>query len=242
MISTPDDKDIGVGFVRDLIRDTNTYPTLARRKVFFVDGCDRFTVAAANAFLKTLEEPPPTVRLFLSARSSRRTLPTIRSRCAVVGYHRLPADFIASRLEQIEPDAQKALVYARLADGSLGRAINFKAQQKLMLRDKMVQILTAAVDGDLARTFIAIDDLGTDLPLGLTFLVTVVHDLLLLPHDPTGIVNLDAANALDKARSGFKPGAITLFWERLKVVLDRQDRARVNLSFQLKALFAGMFV
>jgi hypothetical protein len=241
-ISTPDDKDIGVGFVRDIIKATTTTPALTRRKAFFVDGCDRLTVVAANAFLKTLEEPPATVQLFLSARSAVRVLPTIRSRCAVVNYRRLPAEFIASKLHQIEANPEKALVYARLADGSLGRAISFKANQRLMLRDKMLQLISAATGGDLTQVFTSIDGLGTDLPLGVSFLTTLVHDMLLLPHDPSGIVNLDVANSLDKARSGFKPGAITLFWGRLKVVLDRQQRARVNLPFQLKALFAGMFV
>lgn len=241
-VSTPEDKDVGIALIREVVEESFTFPTLARQRVFFVDGGDRMTLAAANAFLKTLEEPPPRVRIFVAARSPKRVIPTIRSRCTIVRYGRLPADFIASKLQQIEPSPEKALVYARLADGSLGRAIRYKAGQRLMLRDKMLQLLLAATSGDLARTFFAVDEIGTDLPLGVYFLTTIVHDILLLPHNPSGIVNLDAVSMLEKARISLRPNAVESFWERLGVVLERQERSRVNLSFQVKALLAGSFV
>jgi DNA polymerase-3 subunit delta' len=242
IVSAPENKDIGIEQIRDVLEDCNTFPVLARHRIILVDGADRLTSAAANAFLKTLEEPPSNIRIFLSAYSQDRVIPTIRSRCGIVRYNRLPADFIASKLQRIESDPEKALVIARLADGSIGRAIRYKAGRRLVLRDKMLQLLVTATSGDLARIFIAVDDIGDDLSLGLTFLAVITRDILLLPHDPAGVVNTDVVDILENVRNSFKPGVPEVFWERLKVVLGRHDRTRINLSFQVKAFLAGTFV
>lgn len=67
--------------VRDLMAEVHLKPTEAVFKVAVIVGVDRFNVQAANAFLKTLEEPPPRSVLILLSTEPQRVLETIRSRC-----------------------------------------------------------------------------------------------------------------------------------------------------------------
>jgi DNA polymerase-3 subunit delta' len=100
--TAPEDKDIGIEVSRQIIEQCRSYPMLASKRVVLIDGAERLTVPAANALLKTLEEPPRTVRFFLTSTSLERVIPTIRSRCGVVRYRRLPEAFIVSMLQPFE--------------------------------------------------------------------------------------------------------------------------------------------
>jgi len=72
---------IGIDQVRDLIQTINLKPTVAEYKVGVIVGADRLNNQAANAFLKTLEEPPPKSILILLTTDIQRILETIISRC-----------------------------------------------------------------------------------------------------------------------------------------------------------------
>lgn len=61
-----------------------TGPLMARHKVVRIDRAERMLTGAANALLKTLEEPPPSAKLILTTSEFARVLPTIRSRCLCV--------------------------------------------------------------------------------------------------------------------------------------------------------------
>jgi DNA polymerase-3 subunit delta' len=72
---------IGIEQIRDLIQTTNLKPTVAEYKVGIIVCADRLNTQAANAFLKTLEEPPPKSILILLTTDVQRILETIISRC-----------------------------------------------------------------------------------------------------------------------------------------------------------------
>jgi DNA polymerase-3 subunit delta' len=72
---------IGIDQIRDLIQTTNLKPTVAEYKVGVIVCADRLNNQAANAFLKTLEEPPPKSILILLTTDIQRILETIISRC-----------------------------------------------------------------------------------------------------------------------------------------------------------------
>lgn len=238
-LAAEESKDIGVDAVRDLLEWMGSYPTQSRYRVVLIDGADRLTPAAANAFLKTLEEPPSTARVFMLSESLRRVLPTIRSRCGLLQFHSLPEDFVLSRVQKFESDATKALVYARLGEGSVGRAIQYWGSGRLALRDKAFNLLSLSLAKDLAGVFSLIDQLEKDLPLALRFLGTLIHDLLLLDVDPQRAINLDLLNDL-KSMSGS-----TTSWQRfhtaLQAVVAASRGARVQLPFHTKTLFVETF-
>jgi DNA polymerase-3 subunit delta' len=240
--TAPEDKDIGIEVSRQIIEQCRSYPMLASKRVVLIDGAERLTVPAANALLKTLEEPPRTVRFFLTSTSLERVIPTIRSRCGVVRYRRLPEAFIVSMLQPFESNPTKALVYARLADGSAGQAVRFWGAGRVRLRDRMCSMLKAAMSRDLSAIFSAVDELEKDLPLGIRFLTTLVHDLLLVESAPDRLVSLDLLEDLQKVRGRMRSETLMHLWSGLRELQLRQRSASINLAFHLKTLLARTFV
>jgi DNA polymerase-3 subunit delta' len=198
------------------------------------------TLPAADALLKTLEEPPETTRFFLLAQVLENVLPTVRSRCGVVRYRPLSEAFIVEHLREIEPDPAKALVYARLSGGSVGRATQFQLSGRLTLRDRMMALLRTGLNGDLLSLFSAVDDLETDLPLGLTFLDHILRDLVMLPHAPDRLANLDVAEELDRLHQQLGGPRITKLVEGLRRLRGRM-RAKITLTFHVKTYLATAF-
>jgi len=108
-------RQIGAEATRELIGKTQVSPVVGRRKVAIIHEADRMNAAAANIFLKTLEEPPGLTTLLLLTSRPYALLPTIRSRC-------LHFRFAASALPLAHPElpAWKSDYHAwlaRLADG-----------------------------------------------------------------------------------------------------------------------------
>lgn len=116
--------DLGVDVVRHfLIDEVNKRPSRGRAKVFIVIEAERMSIAAQNAMLKTLEEPPGPGYLILLASSPDAVLPTTRSRCQHVPFRGLPLDFVVAQVLErhgASPDAARFL--AELCQGSLGSA------------------------------------------------------------------------------------------------------------------------
>ncbi len=72
---------ISVDQIRELMQTVNLKPTFAEYKFAIIAAADRLNIGAANAFLKTLEEPPPKSILILLSTEPQRILETILSRC-----------------------------------------------------------------------------------------------------------------------------------------------------------------
>ena len=77
----PEDGVIKVDSVRDVVDFLVGTPKAAGRKIAVIEDADRMNVNAANALLKSLEEPPPESFVALSTSAPERLLPTVRSRC-----------------------------------------------------------------------------------------------------------------------------------------------------------------
>jgi DNA polymerase-3 subunit delta' len=107
-----------------LLHELSLRPMSASRRLAIIDDADRMTEESANALLKTLEEPPAGVILFLIASSSDALLPTIRSRCQPLLFGPLPEDAVASLVveQEWETDGAAAAEIARLSSGSLETA------------------------------------------------------------------------------------------------------------------------
>jgi DNA polymerase-3 subunit delta' len=119
---------IPIDRMRELSRCLALKPARGRRKIGLIDNADALNDpignhAAANCFLKTLEEPPPRSVLILIGTSADLQLPTIVSRCQVIHFAPLPQELVARMLEgQGVEDAALRERLARLSGGSPGRA------------------------------------------------------------------------------------------------------------------------
>lgn len=103
--------------VREAIRAASRRPVAAGRRVIIVDGADRMNPTAQNAFLKALEEPPPSTTILLLAPSPEALLDTVRSRCREVTFRSPPPDEVAALLERRGVDAGEARYWARVGGG-----------------------------------------------------------------------------------------------------------------------------
>lgn len=116
-------KSIGVDQVRDLGSWLAQSPALGRHKAALVDPASALTSEAANALLKTLEEPPPGRVIVLIATRPGALPPTVRSRCQQVSFGALSDDEVADVLRRNGWPAMSARQAAALAEGSPGAAL-----------------------------------------------------------------------------------------------------------------------
>lgn len=120
--------ELGVDVIRHFVIDkVGLTPLRGRAKVFLIRDADRITPQAQNSLLKTLEEPPGPAYIVLLVKALDRLLPTTLSRCQIVRFDALPTAFVREQLGTQRPDlpVDQADWYARLAGGSVGRALGF---------------------------------------------------------------------------------------------------------------------
>ena len=120
----------GIDEMRDLREKVRFAPTLGKTKVYIIDEAHALTPDAFNAFLKTLEEPPPQTVFILATTEPQKLPATIVSRCQRFDFRRISTTTIVERLGEIAasegaelaPDALRTI--ARTAGGSLRDATN----------------------------------------------------------------------------------------------------------------------
>jgi DNA polymerase III subunit delta' len=114
---------ISIEAVRALQHDAALAPSAARWKVYLVIGAQHLSLDAANSLLKTLEEPPASVVLVLTAGDPDELLPTVVSRCQPIRLSPVSVADIARALQQRGSSAPEADLLARLSGGRPGWAI-----------------------------------------------------------------------------------------------------------------------
>ncbi len=142
-----DGAPIGIDEIRAL-RQQVSYASSGNQIWIIVDA-ERMSTEAANAFLKTLEEPKRGTYFFLTTTRVHSLLPTIISRCQLLDFHAIPEQTICQWLAQktnLDPGDARILSTARLARGSLGKAWEYWQGPLLDWRkeviEKLIQIPT----------------------------------------------------------------------------------------------------
>lgn len=115
-------KELKIATVREWQRDIALRPYEGRRRVLMLHDAERLSEEAANAMLKTLEEPPPHATLILVA-SSTDLLPTIVSRCRVLRLRPLPRQQVTEALMARGVAAADAALLAAWSGGRVGWAL-----------------------------------------------------------------------------------------------------------------------
>lgn len=154
-------RSINIDQIRKLQTVLNVKPSMSDKRVIIIDAADDMERAAANALLKSLEEPPQGTIFLLISHASEKLLPTIKSRCQTMRFDPLSDDQMISalnmHLDGISDDERAALV--RAGNGSPGRALAFigldlaeidaimdnirtKGDPNNILRTKLVKLLT----------------------------------------------------------------------------------------------------
>lgn len=114
---------VGIGAVRELIREASLLPMAGRYRVFIILDAELMTVEAANALLKTLEEPPPHVLIILVAADDSALPETVRSRCLRLELRPVGLGRVAALLQERGVDPDRARLLAALGRGRVGRSL-----------------------------------------------------------------------------------------------------------------------
>ncbi|MGH2831659.1 MAG: DNA polymerase III subunit gamma/tau [Solirubrobacteraceae bacterium] len=165
--------------IRELRESVAYAPVSGRRKVYILDEAHMLSTAAWNAFLKTLEEPPPNTVFVLATTEAQKVPATVVDRCHRFDFHRPTVEQIASVVaraasaEQIEIPPQAITAIARAATGSFRDALGTLEQlttysgQSIVLEDVLAvlgvvdsellaEVFDAVTSGDTRRVLLAV--------------------------------------------------------------------------------------
>ncbi|BDV42569.1 DNA polymerase III subunit delta' [Geotalea uraniireducens] len=241
----PDGAFIKIDQIRELQREMNLRPVEAPVKACIIDDADRLNPAAANALLKTLEEPPGNALMILLTTNPARVLPTVRSRCQLLRFAPLPAPLIEEQLraEGVEPDA--ARLAASLAGGSLSRAREREGDETdVSQRRVLLERLRALSLNDITPLFAAAEELAGDREQAinqLELLVTLFRDILLCQAGSDAIVNRDLSEILHEEAGRLPQNAIMerIAWvSEAQLALQRNANPRLTMDRLLMRLAA----
>ncbi|MFQ3662348.1 MAG: DNA polymerase III subunit delta' [Chloroflexaceae bacterium] len=136
-------KELKIATIREWQRDVNLRPYEGQRRVFILHNAERLSEEAANAMLKTLEEPPPYATLILVA-DSTDLLPTIVSRCRALRLRPLPRRQVVTALVDRGADPETAALLAAWSGGRIGQALQLlETPEAIARRDEQLAALLA---------------------------------------------------------------------------------------------------
>jgi DNA polymerase-3 subunit gamma/tau len=175
----------GIDEIRELRERVRFAPNMARYKVYIIDEVHMLTEPAANALLKTLEEPPPHVMFVLATTEPHKVPPTLLSRCQRFDFKRIPQAAIVSRLagiceqEGISIETSSLNLIARSATGSMRDAENLLEQLVAYYGPQIELHQTQAmlgITGDTRAQELARHIVNRDIAAGLNTINSVTHD------------------------------------------------------------------
>jgi DNA polymerase-3 subunit delta' len=174
----PGEKTIKVDHVRqDIEHLIHLAPYENPYKVFIVDGAQRMNFNAQNAFLKTLEEPPPNSVIILITTLADLLMPTIRSRCQSVVFQPLEAGQVREFLEKEKPVQNDPELVSKISGGSISRALGTD-EDYLRKRTEYVDCLMAVDPKKPLTLFDSVERIQKDIKGGGPQGLKTVFDIL----------------------------------------------------------------
>jgi DNA polymerase-3 subunit delta' len=211
---------VSVDAVRQMNTELSRRPHDGRYKILLIPDAETLTTAAANAFLKTLEEPPAYVIILLTVRDLELLLPTIRSRCQPLHLSTLPLGEIEQVLMQahgVSPDQAKLL--ARLSGGRIGWAINAVQDRNVLnQRASTLATLYQLIRGNRAERLLLAASLAKSNDMEVMALwASWWRDVLLIQNGAVeAIQNSDQRDLLERAALDTTPHQVRTFLHDLQ--------------------------
>ena len=239
-------KDISVDQIREVEQAVSLSPFEGRTRVVIIDPADDMSIGAQNAFLKTLEEPPPHTAFVMIATQEDALLPTVRSRCRLMEFTLVPVAEIENALLEQGLDAERARLLARLAGGRPGRALllaqepaRIEKRQEMLQQARSLGSLPMADLMDLSERLAARfrEDRGAVLYRLAEWLGWWRDIMLVQSGAEEGVANVDLLGELREDASDYSPAdAVTL------VQALRECRRRLEGNVQARIALDAMLV
>ena len=231
-----DGASIKIEQVRTLQRELQFKPLEADCKVALIDHAELMTAAAANALLKTLEEPPGSAFLVLLSSRPQMLLETIRSRCQLLRFARHPQERLQAVLEQkLGMESAQAHILAALSEGSFRKAFGKDKELYLEKRRDLLKTLTGLSSGSILPVLEFAENLAaekTDLPDILEIFQAFYRDVLLTLHQQADdhLVNLDL---MEKVRKVARRENVSAVLDKLRALAEARKHLERNVNRQL---------
>ncbi len=244
----PYKRNLRVGSIRALETEANFRPYEARARFFIVDDADKMNDAAANALLKTLEEPPPTSYIILISSRPDRLLQTIRSRTHMIRFSPVDSGEIETLLlQKSNYSNDDAKVAARVSNGSIGRAIGIDIAKFRGARERLISVVDNAASGRGIAEMLQIGEQlndaknKDDFEGNLDILESLVHDVWFAASGghPDEMANFDIRDQianLANGLSGNRPAA----WLNEIEKMRQNFAVNINRKIATDALFTKM--
>ena len=181
----------GVDAMRDLIEGVKFSPTKSKYKVFIIDECHQLSKSAANALLKTLEEPPPHAVFILATTEAHKMIATIVSRCQRFDFRRLQNSEIIKKLEFIAKKESIKFDNSALNLIALNARGSFRDAESLF--DQCVSFTSPAeASAKAGGKVVKIEDIKALLGVVEAEKIAQFVDLLISKNTKDSLVSLDA--------------------------------------------------
>ena len=235
---------IKIEYTRALSEQAQFRPYEGRRRVFIIDEAEWLQDPAANSLLKTLEEPPPTSSVVLVTSKPYSLIETIRSRCLMLNFAPLGAEEIEEHLRVKEKrPTEEARLLARVARGSIGRALEIKLDDYREMRNTMMELVeTLASTRDMQKLLGASEYLGRKLEKEafeehLDTLSVLLDDLfhLKLNGSEESLTNADIVDRLREVAENTTIEQITEWADRIEQIFVALPR-NVNRQLAMDAM------
>ncbi len=225
--------------IRELQRIIAFKPYEARWRVIIIDGAERMTREAANAFLKTLEEPPPWTTIILLATTVETLPPTVLSRCQRIRFTPLRHEEVRRVLAHHLPEEEASLL-TPLAGGSPGRMLRMDREEI----GKAMEAFKIALSPSLARKVQVAQELAQGEGRGGIFLEILggwLRDLIVYreTREEGVLFNRDLIQEVRERAPCLKTEELLRdFWALLRI--QRGIEAHGNLQLSLESALVGL--
>ena len=238
---------IGIQEVREVLHQVSLKPFEGSRIVVIFDGVESLSDEAANALLKTLEEPPSQVTLLLLTSNEDAILPTIRSRCCQLSLLPVPQPQMVETLVSREScDRERAGELARLSRGCYGWARSILREPELWdEREQVLDRLVQVCQSGLEERFAYANELATRFSRDRDSAQQLLfewqrwwRDLLLIKEGADNYLhNADRAEELRLHATGVTTAQTVAFLERIdKTLTALEQNANARLACEVLML------
>jgi DNA polymerase-3 subunit delta' len=238
-------KDISIHQIREIERAVGLHPYEGRCRVIIIDPADAMNEAAQNAFLKSLEEPPPAVVFVLVTARADALRPTIRSRCQRVDFSLLPVQRVEEALrERWQADGGQAQLLARLSRGRLGWAVEaLQDEEILRVRREVLMDGRSLPARGIPERFAYAGEVAARFSRDRSTVLAVLdlwrdwwRDVLLASAGcPEAVTNVDLSDVLGAEASRYDSGQVAAFLRSLAAT-KRHLETNVNPRLALEVL------
>ena len=241
-------RNVRIGAIRALEREANFRPYESIARFFIVDDVEKMADPAANALLKTLEEPPATTHIILITARPDSLLPTIRSRVQTVKFAPVSISDIEKFLIRDKAFSRdEARLAARASRGSVGRALSINVTTFRMARERMLDVVRGVIKSRDRASILRISEEMSDaknkenFEENLDILESLIHDVwtLRVTGDEGRVANSDIGDEL-KVLATNAMDADLRAWLREIEKMRSNFIVNINRRVATDALFTAM--